>query len=116
MLNVRRSTVGLASHRFRVDQVRRGQGRSGLPAPVAGEDVQRGPDLSVSLVDLRGARGGIEGGDIMSWAIGGALVLFWLLVFVGQVGGPLIHLFLAITTVVFLVNFVMQHDPESTWA
>ncbi len=52
----------------------------------------------------------------MSWAIGGALVLLWLLVFVGQVGGPLIHLLLAITTVVFLINFVMQHDPESTWA
>jgi hypothetical protein len=51
----------------------------------------------------------------MWWTIGGVLVLLWLISFVGPVGGWLIHLILAIATVVFLVNLIMQ-DPESSWA
>jgi hypothetical protein len=59
----------------------------------------------------------------MLWTISAVLALLWLLsfVFVGHpptvwVPGGLIHLILALVTTVFLLNLVMRHDPESSWA
>jgi hypothetical protein len=49
------------------------------------------------------------------WRIGGILIFLWLFAFFGPVGGAWVPLLLAITTIVFLVSFLMQHDPESRW-
>jgi hypothetical protein len=51
----------------------------------------------------------------MQWAIGTVLIFLWLLSFVGPVGGWLIHLTLAVATVIWLVNGLMR-DPESSLA
>jgi hypothetical protein len=51
---------------------------------------------------------------MMRWAIGAILVVLWLLSFVGPVRGWLIHLILAVATVVLLVNVLML-DPENSW-
>jgi hypothetical protein len=51
----------------------------------------------------------------MRWTIGTILVFLWLLSFVGPVGGWLMHVILAVATVVFLMNVLMR-DPESSWA
>jgi hypothetical protein len=60
-----------------------------------------------SLVDLpRGARGEIDGGDIMLWTIVGILVILWLLGFVGHVGGGLIHLLLVVAAIVFVASLI----------
>ena len=46
----------------------------------------------------------------MLWTIGAMLLCLWLLSFVAHAGG-LIHLILAIATILFLVNLLMR-DPE----
>jgi uncharacterized protein DUF5670 len=48
--------------------------------------------------------------------IGGILIFLWLIAFVGHVGGAWVPLLLGIATIVFLVSFLMQLDPESSWA
>src|SRR5437016_1323508 len=99
--------LSLADHRFPVDPVRGGQGRSRLPAPVAGEDIQRELDAWRSLVDLpRGARGKIDGGNIMWWRICGVLAVLWLVGYIGGFGGWLIHLLLVAAVIGFVVSFL----------
>lgn len=46
---------------------------------------------------------------------GGILVLLWLIAFIGHVGGAWEPLLLAIATIAFLVSFLMQLDPETSW-
>jgi hypothetical protein len=92
-----------------VEQVSGEQRRSRLPAQAAGEDFKREPDAVIRLVDLPlGAGGRIDGGDIMLWTIIGILVMLWLLGFLTQVGGGLIHALLVIAVIVFVVNLVMS--------
>jgi len=52
----------------------------------------------------------------MLWRIGGILIFLWLFALAGHVGGAWVHLLLGIATIVFLVSFLMRHDPESSWA
>jgi hypothetical protein len=40
----------------------------------------------------------------MIWTIIGVLVVLWLLGFIGNIGGGLIHLLLVLAVIVFLVN------------
>jgi hypothetical protein len=42
----------------------------------------------------------------MLWTIVGVLVVLWLLGFVGNVGGGLIHLLLVAAAIVFVVNLI----------
>ncbi len=42
----------------------------------------------------------------MLWIIAVVLVILWLLGFVGQVGGNLIHLLLVVALIVIVYNFV----------
>jgi len=42
----------------------------------------------------------------MLWIIAVVLVILWLLGFVGQVGGNLIHLLLVVALIVIVFNFV----------
>lgn len=42
----------------------------------------------------------------MVWTIVGVLVVLWLLGFLGNVGGGLIHLLLVIAAIVFVVNLL----------
>lgn len=42
----------------------------------------------------------------MLWTILVILLVFWLLGFIGHVGGGLIHLLLVIALVVFLINII----------
>ena len=42
----------------------------------------------------------------MLWTILVVLLVLWLLGFVAQVGGGLIHLLLVVALVIFLVNFI----------
>jgi hypothetical protein len=41
------------------------------------------------------------------WGLVGLLVLFWILGFVGHVGGSLIHLLLVVAIVVAIFNLIM---------
>ena len=52
----------------------------------------------------------------MSGRISGILIFLWLLAFVGHVGGAWVHLLLATAAILFLVSFLVQHDPESSRA
>lgn len=42
----------------------------------------------------------------MIWTLIGLLVLFWLLGFIGHVGGSLIHLLLVVAVVIFIVDLL----------
>lgn len=100
------SPLYLASRRFPADRIRGEQGRSRLPAPVAGETLEGEPNARIRLVGLpRGARGRIDEGDIMLWIIGGGLLLLWLVGFAGQVGGAFIHLLLVAAVLVFAWHY-----------
>jgi hypothetical protein len=43
----------------------------------------------------------------MLWTIIAILVVLWLLGFIGQIGGDLIHLLLVIALIVFIYNLVV---------
>ena len=47
------------------------------------------------------------------WTLVGLLVLFWILGFVGHVGGGLIHLLLVIAVVLAIINFVTGRSASS---
>ncbi len=47
------------------------------------------------------------------WTLVGLLVLFWILGFVGHVGGGLIHLLLVIAIVLAIINFVTGRSASS---
>jgi len=65
------------------------------------------PETQRGLVDLsREARGWINGGKTVYWSIVGVLVVLWLLGFIGNYGGPLIHLLLAAAAIMFVVNLL----------
>jgi hypothetical protein len=53
---------------------------------------------------------------LMEYRTGALLVFLWLLSFVGFLNGWMVHPGLALITVVFFTNFLMRHDPESSWA
>jgi len=47
------------------------------------------------------------------WTLVGLLVLFWILGFVGHVGGGLIHLLLVIAIVLAIINFIAGRSASS---
>jgi uncharacterized protein DUF5670 len=52
------------------------------------------------------AKGKSDGGNIMLWTIGAALVFLWVLGFTTHVGGSLIHLLLVIGVAVLVWHFL----------
>jgi hypothetical protein len=52
------------------------------------------------------AKGRIDGGKIMLWTIGAALLVLWVLGFATHVGGSLIHLLLVIGVAVLAWQFL----------
>ena len=85
-----------------------------LPVLVAGEAGKRESDAGRSLVDLPwGARGKIDGGDIMLRMMGGFLVFLWLLGLISHVGGA-IHLLLVMALVAFGVDYLTGRRTRAT--